>query len=1788
MIRARQQGFPPVTFDKIYRVGAYHAASIPTPIKGARPPMKTYTDLRCEMEDLHVSGGMGLEPTVAQLTKAFKRLIPPDNMKPDGTAVSSLPGNPRLRQSDKMRYVWRGGLRLGINRMKLIFGTGAVAQPLPQHDPHMVLTANTLCWTVGTGKMDVASTGVAVMGYARSPSTPGPGDPLLALPFFYLPLLNVGTTVKWAMPNGRDPLDHHIYPRVTDWAQLQNAPLQVPLNTVYLASSESCSIGLDFSIARDHTDVGKRATERKAAEKPSLLSHHFSADASGLQPSSVSRIYIGELQVAFIKDVVRQFSHPPAYLKSSSKRRAFYEPLRHSGPAAALEVAAATGVSPAKLLINASGSAALPQGSGKGTAAPESGPPPVPGSGPVLMKRLDVGVSADVVELYHDAQDVDDPSDFVVLRLTNAFYSSSFLYFPTTRVVERSNGTYTRPTKRKVMTALTVEARNLQLSQTLGNHPTGPRKGAAKATGAAGAWGRGGSGSGPNPNLEFGKGLILSATCLMLKQAPLRHSGTTWGEPGRNGSDRRPMRIVVQDVQLLGSSRLRDVCVATATHLMTAFSCQKPAPKPSSFLSKHDREHAEQQRQAKQGGKGPKKESGGAAGSGARNVARVRTMGRAPEPGRDVMLRDEEVLLRQLVEAHKQRALATPSAAQLRLGQEGDEEGGTVPPDAPTSPAHPLSPVTSLPELSRQTSAGSKSLHRSSSSGDKSMRRSESLKRVVEGLQLVLEVEFKRLQISLVPENCPGSLLLSTDAALLTLHRAPDTGERRLELTMDHLQAYASRPHRTKSGACAPASLPWLQPAKPAPDTVHNEEIGRESPKATAPPETHPGRTTPPSNAAATVVATSDSGSGVSNRSPLRKRLPSFGSRLGGGTGGSGFEDKGAVGSPLGPRGSAAGGVSSIRLKPSPSRRASPKHRRMFGKLSRLSLDGSYSSDGGGVETPPGAPSAGLTVPQGESGGLSAIMQPFSMHLLHVRVPAKEDHEEEEGDTNELVMQVPFVEGQLDSWQFDVIMDLITSVFTAPMPKVPILLLRTSDQQICLEAAAAGVKESSPLCGEVVGVTETLVSLRQRKHCLQRELRQVSPNLVHALWAADDQGQGVPFCPTMQQVESALALVPHHMEYHPSLLSHMHVGPGSSVTSNTLARNLQVLVAWHLDQVVGAAESVISTEQVLMGLRTRMTAQMASLTRKRASKNGSCSSTIVLGGLKWGLSRGGSVFVVAELSGLEFTTAEDQAGMGSTRLQLHRILLRDTQKLVGKAPGMDPGVILSLWNPGSHAAQPQERRAESVNGGEGNQLMQEPSPWEHDNALTLYAIHGGKDPRVVVYDHIEVVLHPLLVHITFNLAQTLQDYFNLREPEECVPCRDAAGNAPSASAQEGLPPKAQLKKTGSKKPSWLQRHSTQAPRMSDVGSTSGNAFSPLEAGRMRLGVNQVQQLHPHVSPDPNAPPPTALNPTFSLPFSSITVEGTDPAVGVPVAILSAESNRFGPVVRRSNRGQAQSGSIILAGAQQGVQGPLTSGMAKGRGSCARTRCGRGVSAGQMPTSSAQQYQTLNAPPSSTSAHPQQQQQQQPDKKEHNPKKIYRFKHVRFNRMHVRLSYEGPPLSVTNFMLVLDASVYRGLEGGWRTILNRYKKDVIVSLLKSMAGWQNRKVKELERGAAASAAASAAAAAVDSTGLTNLRDTDPSALLAAGMQGGSDAGSVSGQGRHKGIRSHVKSWLGNIGVMHSSSAEAGGASAVRRSSAEERAIADLIAAAERARVRQQKVVLLLGPNVPPPPARKLLQ
>jgi hypothetical protein len=85
-----------------------------------------------------------------------------------------------------------------------------------------------------------------------------------------------------------------------------------------------------------------------------------------------------------------------------------------------------------------------------------------------------------------------------------------------------------------------------------------------------------------------------------------------------------------------------------------------------------------------------------------------------------------------------------------------------------------------------------------------------------------------------------------------------------------------------------------------------------------------------------------------------------------------------------------------------------------------------------------------------------------------------------------------------------------THIHTRARVQVPVLLVRTTDQQVCLDAAASGAGRSKegggPAgCSEVSFVSETLHDLRQKLHCLQRELCIVSPSVLHALWSANNQ-----------------------------------------------------------------------------------------------------------------------------------------------------------------------------------------------------------------------------------------------------------------------------------------------------------------------------------------------------------------------------------------------------------------------------------------------------------------------------------------------------------------------------------------------------------------------------------------------------------------------------------------------------------------------------------------------------------
>lgn len=75
-----------------------------------------------------------------------------------------------------------------------------------------------------------------------------------------------------------------------------------------------------------------------------------------------------------------------------------------------------------------------------------------------------------------------------------------------------------------------------------------------------------------------------------------------------------------------------------------------------------------------------------------------------------------------------------------------------------------------------------------------------------------------------------------------------------------------------------------------------------------------------------------------------------------------------------------------------------------------------------------------------------------------------------------------------------------------------------------------------------------------------------------------------------------------------------------------------------------------------------------------------------------------------------------------------------------------------------------------------------------------------------------------------------------------------------------------------------------------------------------------------------------------------------------------------------------------------------------------------------------------------------------------------FVHVRFNRVHCRITYTGQrvPISMSDFKLVLDTKVYVDFEGSWRDIFSRYKGTLLSSALKSLTGLQGKKFKVRNR------------------------------------------------------------------------------------------------------------------------------
>lgn len=83
-------------------------------------------------------------------------------------------------------------------------------------------------------------------------------------------------------------------------------------------------------------------------------------------------------------------------------------------------------------------------------------------------------------------------------------------------------------------------------------------------------------------------------------------------------------------------------------------------------------------------------------------------------------------------------------------------------------------------------------------------------------------------------------------------------------------------------------------------------------------------------------------------------------------------------------------------------------------------------------------------------------------------------------------------------------------------------------------------------------------------------------------------------------------------------------------------------------------------------------------------------------------------------------------GAGNSKLVIQSLTVRDATGALGAAAGTEAGMILTPWNPDES--------------------------WTHDALVQVNAVLGPATRTHTIYEHIEVVVHPLGVHLTEAVA----------------------------------------------------------------------------------------------------------------------------------------------------------------------------------------------------------------------------------------------------------------------------------------------------------------------------------------------------------------------------------------------------------------------------------------------------
>eukprot|EP00873_Tetraselmis_striata_P016485 jgi/Tetstr1/436749/TSEL_025530.t2 len=320
------------------------------PAKFCRPPWKLYTDLKADLQKLEFGYSNAMQPLIKLAINSLRRVTAPSAADYGGVASSAgVRAAKTFPWWDRLRYQWRGKMSVHCSSVcgRLAFGLS----PNAKEQEHLFVQMGTL--QVKLGQRRQVSMSAKELEACGMPPPRGSCTSWLqfegALPLIHFPVITLDTSFNCTMPGGRAQDAHYLWPALHHQPSADDSSTQGPVIVADLFRAEQIQVTIAIELAQ---------------AQPSELGSGSSLPHP--QHCAAATLFIGERQLLWAQYWIRKAKNAPVFISQAGRIREFKAPRRVKDPTAK--------------------------------------------SIPRLVDDLDISATVVNFEVYHCANDFDDPS----------------------------------------------------------------------------------------------------------------------------------------------------------------------------------------------------------------------------------------------------------------------------------------------------------------------------------------------------------------------------------------------------------------------------------------------------------------------------------------------------------------------------------------------------------------------------------------------------------------------------------------------------------------------------------------------------------------------------------------------------------------------------------------------------------------------------------------------------------------------------------------------------------------------------------------------------------------------------------------------------------------------------------------------------------------------------------------------------------------------------------------------------------------------------------------------------------------------------------------------------------------------------------------------------------------------------------------------------------------------------------------------------------------------------------